>query len=85
MKKRIEFYDIAKGILMSMVVLGHIITMNYSGSALLKSFIYTFHVPAFFIITGMLMKVSLTEECKFSFFVKKKFKTLLIPYFCLKQ
>lgn len=47
MKKRIEFYDIAKGILMSMVVLGHIITMNYSGSALLKSFIYTFHVPAF--------------------------------------
>lgn len=81
MKKRIEFYDIAKGILMSMVVLGHIITMNYSGSALLKSFIYTFHVPAFFIITGMLMKVSLTEECKFSFFVKKKFKTLLIPYF----
>lgn len=53
MKKRIEFYDIAKGILMSMVVLGHIITMNYSGSALLKSFIYTFHVPAFFIITGI--------------------------------
>lgn len=81
MKNRIEFYDIAKGILMCLVVLGHIITMNYLGSAMLKSFIYTFHVPAFFIITGMLLRVSLTEECKFLLFIKKRFKVLIVPYF----
>lgn len=78
--KRIELYDIAKGILISMVVVGHIITMSYPVSAIIKTFIYTFHVPAFFIITGMLTKATLVDEYKFIPFVKKKFKSLLLPY-----
>lgn len=81
MKNRIEYFDVAKGILISMVVLGHVITMSYPASAFVKSFIYTFHVPAFFVITGMLTKEKTTDNIAFFSFCAKKFKAFMIPYF----
>lgn len=45
--ERVNFLDIAKGILIILVVIGH---SNYSYT----QYIYWFHMPAFFIISGVL-------------------------------
>ena len=55
MRERDESLDVAKGILAIFVVYGHVFT-----GGRLYSFIYTFHIPAFFMITGVL--IGLTEE-----------------------
>lgn len=56
MKTRIQFLDTAKAISILAVVLGHVIIAYpckpYSDIAL--KIIYMFHVPAFFIISGIL-------------------------------
>lgn len=50
-KKRILFFDICKGILIAFVVLGHVMPEN----APIHMWIYSWHMPAFFMISGMLM------------------------------
>ena len=47
-KKRLNYLDYAKGIGILLVVLGHI----YNNSV--KLWIYSFHMPLFFIISGYL-------------------------------
>ena len=68
-KYRIEWIDIAKGIGIVLVIIGHV-----SKNKILNNYIYSFHMPLFFIISGYLYK----EKTKF---VKNKIKTILIPYF----
>ena len=51
MTKRIEWIDIAKGIGIILVVIGHI-----SQIEVLNDIIYSFHMPLFFIISGYLYK-----------------------------
>lgn len=60
--------DIMKGIGILLVVFAHV----YHNSGL----IYLFHMPLFFILSGAAMTYS-----KSGFSLKKKAKTLLIPYF----
>ena len=48
-KKRIDWIDTSKGFLIFFVVLGHIISDNKSN---LQNWIYSFHIPAFFILEG---------------------------------
>ncbi|MCD7778938.1 MAG: acyltransferase family protein [Clostridiales bacterium] len=48
--KRLEEIDIAKGIGIILVILGH------AGNIPGKTFIYSFHMPLFFILSGMVMK-----------------------------
>ena len=65
--------DAAKGIGIYLVVLGHLNTISA-----LQVPIYSFHMPLFYIISGMLF-------CKekypsFGAFFKKRFRTLIIPY-----
>lgn len=55
MKKRIEFYDIAKGLLIITVVAGH------SGIPY-EYLLYWFHMPVFFIISGLLYKKRATHK-----------------------
>lgn len=45
---RIEEVDISKGIGMVLVIMGHLCV-----SASLRNFIYSFHMPLFFILSGM--------------------------------
>ncbi len=68
MEKRIEWIDIAKGIGIILVVIGHI-----SQNKIISNFIYSFHMPLFFILSGFLYKPK--EK-----YVRKKAKTILIPY-----
>ena len=65
---RIVWVDIAKGIGIILVLIGHI-----SQNKNLHYFIYSFHMPLFFIISGYLY--SEKEQ-----YVRKKAKSILLPY-----
>lgn len=75
-QNRIAWIDVAKGIGIVFVVLGHLcrykIVLNY---------IYSFHMPFFFFLSGMIL-----DEKKYpSFFpfLKKRTLSLVVPYFFL--
>lgn len=69
--RRLAYIDIAKGIGILMVVLGHIRTSLYLHDA-----IYLFHMPLFFLLSGMVFK----ENEEWLTCMKKKVKYLLLPY-----
>ena len=64
--KRIEYLDIAKGIAIICVIIGH------SCGDITRSIIYTFHMPLFFIISGYF--------CKGKVELVKNTKKLIVPY-----
>ncbi len=67
---RLRYIDIAKGIAMICVILGHL------GDPNINRVVFTFHVPIFFFITGFFINSKRsTKE-----FVKAKFRTLIVPY-----
>lgn len=75
-KKRLDWVDAAKGLLMILVVIGHFpeeVENPYI------TFIYWFHMPAFFILSGLFFKPVPSEERIFPT-VKKRFFQLIVPY-----
>lgn len=70
-KKRVGYVDVARGIAMICIVLGHLHVSN------INRVVYTFHLPIFFLISGYFI----SEKSSLSGFIKKKFRTLLVPYF----
>jgi len=70
---RISWIDMAKGYGTILVVLAHI------GSGLGRLWIYTFHMPLFFFLSGYVF----STKYEFREFVKRKCKTIVVPYFCL--
>jgi len=74
MSKRIEYIDIARGIGILLVVLGH----NDFGyiSPFGYKVIYSFHMPLFFFLSGYFLNASIP----FFEFFKKRFNSLLKPY-----
>ena len=72
-KNRMQFIDTAKGIGMLLVVYAHI---NYQSEILTT--IYAFHMPLFFIISGILFNRQNFYD--FKHFIKKKVQTLICPY-----
>ena len=71
MNQRVEYFDIAKGIAILCVILGHLEIHNINRVA------FVFHMPLFFFISGYFL--SLKQD--YITYVKKKTKTLLIPYY----
>ncbi len=69
MKKRAEYLDIAKGIGILLVVWAH-------AKGPFSSYIYQFHMPLFFLISGYLFN----ERNTVKQFVVKKVRTLYIPF-----
>ncbi|MBQ7522127.1 MAG: acyltransferase family protein, partial [Clostridia bacterium] len=82
-RKRVEYIDIAKGIGILLVMLGHILVYESDEVlAKIQNFIYSFHLPMFFIITGILCRRYRSWENKsLSELLKGKLKTLIYPYF----
>ena len=83
---RVEYIDNAKGILIALVVMGHILLMtrltDAGGiAAWIFRVIYSFHMPAFFFISGMLFNKEKWMSCPFGSFVKSRFMKLMVPYF----
>ena len=76
-------FDIAKGIGIVLVVIGHYIPDNapswYIGFV---SFVYHFHMPLFFMIAGFFYERSI-KKVGYWRFVRSKFERLMFPYFIL--
>lgn len=74
--KRIQYIDILKSFAIILVVITHI---DYAKGA--KPWILAFAMPAFFFASGMLLKTTPgTVKTEFAF-CKKRFLSLMIPYF----
>ncbi|MBR0412369.1 MAG: acyltransferase family protein [Eubacterium sp.] len=74
-KNRIDWIDLARGVGVLLVIFGH--TKIPYFAAYLS---YAFHIPLFFMISGICFKVN---DVSFFDFLVKKIKTIIIPYiFC---
>ncbi len=76
MNNRDTFLDFCKGIAIFLVVLGHVLEKSMHQMNSLYDFIYLFHMPFFFMLSGYL--AWRVKRFDFSFF-KKKARTLLLP------
>ncbi len=75
--KRITYLDMIRGIAIFLVVAGH------SGliGAEWNTWLSTFHLPAFFVVSGMLMQEKKEDGQSFIKTVKRKAIGIMIPYF----
>lgn len=83
--KRIDYIDTAKGYLILAVILGHVlIVLNPDYSKLYftaaEAFIGVFHMPAFFVMHGILFDMEKWREKPLKEFIFKRLQTLIIPY-----
>lgn len=85
MQKRLDYFDMAKGIGVILVLLGHLQGDQFFGFSKyilpMCEWIFSFHMPLFFIISGMLIFHKKDEDKEFKGLVKKRFKGIMIPYF----
>lgn len=72
MKRRVAWIDIARAIGIFFIVLGHI-----PEDGLVRKYIFSFHVPLFFLISGICFNGHENPKR----FVEKKIKTIVVPYF----
>ena len=81
-KPRLDYLDIAKGIAIFLVVIGHV--ANPQDAPYYRMVIYTFHMPLFFLVSGSLTKRHSHYEKynlkNLGIFVKKNFFALVVPY-----
>ena len=73
MRQRIKWIDVAKGILIILVVLGHTHLNTFADMA-----INSFHMAAFFALSGFTLHFE--EEKSFKALVERKCKTIIAPY-----
>ena len=69
--KRIDYIDIVKGITIILMIIGHVSNIP----TILRTFIFSFHMPLFFIISGYTFK-----KKKQTKLLKSSIRRLIIPY-----
>ncbi len=82
MNQRYNFIDTLKALGIFFVVLGHTPGMESSSSnveRILSQYIFSFHMPLFFFISGFLQKKEILLQ-PVSIYIKKYIKALLVPY-----
>lgn len=90
--KRIVWIDDLKGLLIVLIVAGHVFatlsTMTFGeakGSAdFVFAFIYSFHIPFFFLIAGMTLPPPSACSCnvsEFMSFARHRFQRIMVPYY----
>lgn len=70
-QNRIECIDIAKGITILLVVVGHVSSLPIA----LNGILYSFHMPLFFVLSGYFFRKETVFES-----AKRMFPSLIIPY-----
>lgn len=73
--ERLDYLDVARGISILCIVLGHIRPQSIIGM-----WLFSFHVPVFFVITGMLQAYKKQNGVLLELHIKKLIRNLLIPY-----
>ncbi len=69
-KSRVRYLDIARGICMISIVLGHL------GNSSINRIVFTYHIPIFYLIAGYFSKKESIPD-----YLKHKAKTVLVPYY----
>lgn len=70
---RVSWIDMAKGYGTLLVIYAHL------GADPLRTWMYGFHLPLFFFLSGYVFRA----DCDFKCFFVKKCKSIVVPYFCL--
>ena len=73
MNNRLQYIDIAKGIVIILMVMGHSSLPEYP-----QKWIFSFHMPFFFMVSGMLTN---WKKQSMKDFINSKTKSLAIPFF----
>lgn len=85
MKKRLDYFDIAKGIGVFLVLIGHLQgpeIFQYSPFILpVCEWIFSFHMPFFFIVSGMLICYKNDTIKDYKAIAKNRFKGIMVPYY----
>lgn len=80
MKERIDYLDIAKAICIVLVVVGHFNPVPApDGWSTVVKVIYSFHMPLFMFVSGLLSAKTYSPQ-PYGCFIWKKFRHLMIPY-----
>lgn len=79
MKKRIGYIDMAKGLAIILVIVGHSSFVPH----IAKMILYIFHIPLFFFLSGFTLNVRKYES--FSGYCLNKVKSLVLPFFWLNS
>lgn len=77
MKNRIGYIDMAKGLAIILVIVGHSSFVPH----IAKMILYIFHIPLFFFLSGFTLNVRKYET--FSGYFLNKWKSLVVPFFLL--
>ncbi len=74
---RLHWIDALKGFGISLVVFAH-----YSLPVALDTYVFSFHMPLFFFISGLLFNFTKYAQSASSF-IKGRLNSLIVPYFCV--
>lgn len=80
MKNRNEYIDTTKALLMILVIIGHLLISTYRTNSIIFKVIYSFHMPAFFMISGMLIDRGKYKKSDWKGYLIKRTKSILAPY-----
>ena len=84
-KKRLDYLDMTKGLGMILVLIGHLQGDSiFTFSPYIQPlcvFIFSFHMPMFFIVSGILQAVKKDETKPFGELAKTRFKGIMVPYY----
>lgn len=76
-ESRIDYIDIAKALGIMLVIAGHVVSSNTE----IKRVLYAFHMPLFFMLSGMLLRVkSAYSADTWKTLIIKKLRALMLPY-----
>lgn len=78
MKKRNVYIDILRAIAILLVIVGHIPYPTFS--PILHKFIYAFHIPLFFFVSGMTLSFQDYSKFNFKQMLAKRFHRIYLPY-----
>lgn len=76
--ERVQWIDLFRAWMMFAIVWGHAMGVGDLGAALVNRYLYSFHVAAFFFVSGYMYSGT---NIPFRRFAGKKCKSLLVPYY----
>lgn len=84
-RERIEYIDSLRGLAILLVVMGHTLESNGYLSSPCYNFIYSFHMPLFFFISGFVTEYSCkldgnSNSIDYFTYIWKKFTSIMLPY-----
>lgn len=78
-KERIVWIDQLRAVAFIFVILGHM-TINKT----VESWIYSFHMPLFFLISGLTLNIEKVYNTSFKKYFTNLFRRMIIPYFWIQ-